>query len=116
MLDATPDVVGSQAADSWRFALHVLWESGLRVGDLMDLSWDQNGHIRPIWPDKPEQHPTLLIPSTQKNRRVQEIPMLPGLQVLLEAVPEHDRRGWIVNPIPLSLRLKRGCCGPANRS
>ncbi len=113
MLDATPDVVGNDAAASWRFALRVLWESGLRVGELMDFSWDREGHVRPVWPSQPQHHPTLLIPSTQKNRRVQEIPMLPGLQTLLEAVPEQDRKGWIVNPIPLSPRLKRRALRPS---
>jgi integrase len=112
MLDATPEVVGPQAVASWQFALRVLWESGLRVGDLMDLHWDQEGHIRPKWSANSGQHPTLLIPSTQKNRRVQEIPLLPGLQALLEAVPESERKGWIVSPVPLSPRLKRGALRP----
>lgn len=39
--------------------------------------------------------------------------MLPGLQALLEAVPAHDRKGWIANPIPLSPRLKRGALRPS---
>lgn len=43
LLDATPRVVGNGVADSWQFALRVLWESGFRMGDVMDFSWDDAG-------------------------------------------------------------------------
>ena len=37
---------------------------------------------------------------TQKNGRVQEIPMLPGLEELLSAIPMRDRTtGWVVDPL-----------------
>jgi hypothetical protein len=50
MRDAVSTVVGTDSADSWLFALDVLWESGFRVGDLMDFSWDNPRHIHPVWP------------------------------------------------------------------
>ncbi len=96
MLDAVPAVVGPNSAASWTFALKVLWESGFRVGDLMDFSWDDTRHIHPIWPRIDGRLPTILIPATQKNGLVQEIPMLPGLQTLLNTVPERKRTGWVV--------------------
>ena len=96
MLDATPDVVGRDSAASWIFALKVLWESGFRVGEMMDFSWDDSRHIHPVWSKVSERLPTILIPATQKNGLVQEIPMLPGLQTLLGSVPERLRRGWVV--------------------
>lgn len=105
MVDATPSVVGDRAARSWQFALGVLWESGFRVGDLMDFSWDDRRHIHPVWSDRPGVHPTIVIPSTQKNGRVQEIPSLPGLQRLLETVPQENRTGWIVNPLPMEYEI-----------
>ncbi|MFN9040550.1 MAG: hypothetical protein ACK5YO_29945, partial [Planctomyces sp.] len=74
----------------------MLWESGFRVGDLMDFSWDDTRHIHPIWPRIDGRLPTILIPATQKNGLVQEIPMLPGLQTLLNTVPERKRTGWVV--------------------
>ena len=98
MRDAVSTVVGTDSADSCLFALDVLWESGFRVGDLMDFSWDNPRHIHPVWPTQTDRLPTIAIPSSQKNGRVQEIPMLPGLEELLRKVPEHQRTGWVVNP------------------
>ena len=95
MLGATVEVVGSGSAPSWQFALKVLWESGFRVGDLMDFSWDDDRHIHPVWPSRKDHHPTIVVPSTQK------IPMLPGLQALLESVDKRNRTGWIVDPLPV---------------
>ncbi len=43
MRDAVSTVVGTDSANSWLFALDVLWESGFRVGDLMNFSWDNPG-------------------------------------------------------------------------
>ena len=98
MKDTVSAVVGSDSADSWLFALDVLWESGFRVGDLMDFSWDNPRHIHPVWPTQADRLPTIAIPSSQKNGRVQEIPMLPGLEELLRKVPQDQRTGWVANP------------------
>lgn len=106
MIEVTPAVVGSEAAPQWQFALRVLWESGFRVGDLMDFSWDDDRHIHPVWPSRPGQHPTIIVPASQKNGRLQEIPMLPGLIELLSSVPETERMGWIVNPGPMGYEIK----------
>ena len=76
MLEATPLIVGKQSAASWQFSLRVLWESGFRIGDLMDFCWDDTRHIHPKWPNRTGHHPTIVVPSSQKNGRVQEIPML----------------------------------------
>lgn len=106
MIEVTPDVVGQSSAESWRFALSVLWESGFRVGELMDFHWTDNRHICPSFPKSKNRHPTITIPSTQKNGRNQEIPMLPGLQELLREVPQRDRNGWIVNPLPIEYTIQ----------
>ena len=106
MLAAVPKVVGEGSAESWRFALQVLWESTFRVGDVMDFSWDDTRHIYPKWPHRQGLHPTLVIPKTQKNGKEQQIPMLPGLAELLQRVPEDRRTGWVVNPIPVEYGLK----------
>ncbi|WP_437192703.1 hypothetical protein [Planctomicrobium sp. SH527] len=97
MLDVTPRVVGETAAADWQFVLRVLWESGFRIADLLDFSWEDERHIHPVWPTRPGQHPTILIPSSQKNGRLQEIPMLPGLVTLLGSIPEAERTGWVVS-------------------
>ena len=98
MLEVTPAVVGEGSAASWILTLRVLWESGFRVGDLMDFSWDDQRHIHPVWPQQADRLPTLVIPATQKNGQIQEIPMLPGLRALLESIPESRRSGWVVDP------------------
>lgn len=108
MLDATPEIVGKQPADSWKFVLQILWESAFRISDVMNFSWDDERKIHPVWPHRKDLHPTLIIPSTQKNRKNQEIPMLPGLQELLEQVPEKGRRGWVVNPQPMEYQIETG--------
>jgi integrase len=106
MLDAVPEVVGKPIAASWQSTLRVLWESTFRVGDVMDFSWDDQRRIHPVWPNRSNQRPTLLIPPTQKNGKVQEIPMLPGLRDLLEETPKRDRHGWVVNPEAIDFRVR----------
>lgn len=101
MLAATPLVVGNGASASWQFALRILWESGFRVGDLMDFAWDDSMRIHPVWPTSRDVHPTILIPSTQKNGKVQEIPLLRGLEQLLQTIPGPMRQKWIVTPEPM---------------
>ena len=106
MLAVVPKVVGEGPAESWRFTLRVLWESAFRVGDVMDFSWDDPGHIYPKWPHRQGLHPTLAIPKTQKNGKEQQIPMLPGLARLLQRVPEDRRVAWVVNPMPVAYTLE----------
>ncbi|GAG01959.1 unnamed protein product, partial [marine sediment metagenome] len=106
MLDAVPAVVGEEIAPSWQFTLKVLWESTFRVGDMMDFSWDDERRIHPVWPNRPNHRPTLMIPPTQKNGKVQEIPMLPGLRDLLEGIPKRERHGWVANPEPIDCQIR----------
>ena len=47
MLDTTVVVVGPEAAPSWRYVLWGLWASALRLEELMAISWDIPGTIRP---------------------------------------------------------------------
>ena len=106
MLAAVPKVVGDGPAEEWRFALNILWESGFRIADLLDFSWDDIERIHPVWPRRQGQHPTLVIPSTQKNGKNEEIPILPGLKKLLDTVPEDRRVGFVVNPPPAEYEFK----------
>lgn len=101
LIAAVPDVVGKKQAASWKFVLQILWESAFRVGDVMDFSWDDERRIHPVWPTQTGLYPTLVIPSTQKNKKAQEIPLLPGLQTVMEAASREERHGWVVNPLPL---------------
>ena len=107
MIAATAAVVGNAAAPSWIFALKVLWESTFRIQDAMRFSWDDAEQIYPVWPRLRSKHPTIVIPSSQKNRKNEEIPLLPGLAELLRSVPKSQRISWIVNPQPIEFTMKR---------
>lgn len=106
MLKTTPLIVGQDSSPSWEFTLRILWESGFRVGDVMDFSWDDERHIHPRWPARTGHHPTIVVPSSQKNGRSQEIPMVPGLETLLNSVAKSGRTGWVVNPLPMQYEIK----------
>ncbi len=106
MLEAVPLVVGERPSASWRFVLNILWESAFRVGDLMNFSWDDQTKTHPVWPANASQFPTVMVSSRQKNKKSQEIPMLPGLKTLLETIPVQHRHGWIANPIAMSDKTK----------
>jgi len=106
LMDAVGEVTGSEQAESWKQVLHVLWESAFRIGDAMNFSWDDERRIHPNWPSRNGHFPTLIIPSTQKNKKAQEIPMLPGLRDLLESVPKENRTGWVVNPAPMEFEIR----------
>ncbi|MCG6154665.1 tyrosine-type recombinase/integrase [Rubinisphaera margarita] len=103
MLGVTPTVVGKKFSPEWEFALRVLWESGFRISEAMDFSWDDDQRIHPVW--SRAAHSTIIVPPSQKNGRLQEIPMLPGLKHLLLSVPEKRREGFVVN---VRLKQRRG--------
>lgn len=106
MLTVTPKVVGKAAAASWKRVLRGLWESGLRIGELMAMSWDDPNQIQPVWPRR--GLPILAIPhDLQKNDTEESIPMLPGFEAVLLKTPEDARTGWIFNPESLQFQLGR---------
>jgi len=76
MLESTVRIVGEEAAESWRFVLRGLWNSALRIDELMHLSWDLPGTIRPVW--REGEFPVLNIrPRSRRNDTEQSIPLLP---------------------------------------
>ncbi len=106
MLAATPKIVGDGPAESWQLAQRILWESGFRVSDVMNFAWDDERKIRPVWSSRKGRLPTIVLPAIQKNRKVEEIPMLPGLQEILDPIPETERNGFVVNPLPIEYEFK----------
>lgn len=106
MLKATAGVVGEEVAESWKHVLRGLWESALRLDEIMHVSWDLPGTIKPIWIDG--QHSTLDIPAAlQKNDTEENIPLLPWFEGLLLETPVDQRRGWVFQPLSLQLRIGR---------
>ncbi len=106
MLDATEEVVGEDAKESWQYTMRGIWESGLRLEELLNVSWDDPAFIMPVWIT--DAFPELSIPaSMQKNDTEESIPLLPGFEALLEETPDHERYGWVFNPMSLQGRLGR---------
>lgn len=106
MLKVTGEVVGDEAAKSWEYLLRGLWESALRLDELMHLSWDKPGSILPVW--REGELPVLDIPaSLQKNDTEESIPLLPGFEAVLLETPTEKRTGWIFEPMSLQLRVGR---------
>lgn len=106
MLEATPGVVGEEVATEWRRLLEGLWTSALRLGELLSVSWDLPGTIRPVWTSSGE--PELLIPGTmQKNGKDESIPLLPWFADILLQTPEPQRTGWAFEPKSLQTKLGR---------
>ena len=87
-----PIVVGDVAAESWQYLMWGIWESGLRIDELMHVSWDDANQIRPVW--QRGRLPVLAIPhERQKNVTEESIPLLPGFESLLLQTPEQGRVG-----------------------
>ena len=106
MLDSTPGVVGEAAAASWTYLLRGLWESALRLDELMHVSWNKPGTIHPIW--KENSLPILDIPAAmQKNDTEECIPLLPWFETVLLETPSDRRTGWIFEPQSLQSKLGR---------
>ena len=87
--------------DSWVHTLWGLWDSGLRIAELMHVSWNDANEIRPVW--RRGADPVLAIPHhRQKNATEEAIPITPAFESLLLETPERDRVGWIFNPQSVS--------------
>ena len=107
---STIQVVGESLVEEWNFVLRGLWCSGLRLSELMVVSWDVPDSITPIWLDRKE--PVLRIPaSMQKNNTTEDIPLLPWFEDLILTVPESMRRGWVFNPPSLQSKFGRNSSG-----
>lgn len=97
MLATTTQVVGVRAVASWVQLLEVLWFSGLRLGEALNLHWDRIDRLHPLFGDG---RPMLRIPAEyEKGNTDRLIPLTPDFVEYLLQTPEADRRGPIVNPI-----------------
>ncbi len=102
MLSKIPDVVGKPKTDEaevdtaeyrWRWFLNGLWFSGLRLGEALDLSWDEPGHITI---DFTERFPMFLIPGDkQKSGDDQLLPIAPEFAEMLLSIPQDQRTGKV---------------------
>ena len=73
-----------------------LWYSGLRLGEALALSWDDE---RNIMVDLTGKRPMFFIQAdAQKNNKSQLLPMTPDFYHHLMTVPEENRTGFVFNP------------------
>lgn len=94
MIEAVPKVVENVAAESWRFYLKGLWESGLRLTESLVLRWDDSPGS--IVVDFTGKRPMLRIPAeAHKGNRDMLLPMTPEFAALLQSVSESERWGRV---------------------
>ena len=106
ILAATADIAGELAAPSWIYLIRGLVASGLRLSELMNLSWDIQQTIRPDW--RRGRLPTLWFPAyRQKRKRTEDIPLVPWFDELLQETPEGNRTGWVFEPVSLTVNQKQ---------
>jgi len=92
MLDAVVATVGMAKADEWREYLLGLWLSGLRLEESLDLWWDREDKIVPVFPK--DGQPLFQIPGElEKGNRDRLLPMAPEFALLLLDVTETERTG-----------------------
>lgn len=98
MLDAVGKIVNPHQVDSYKFLLNGFWWSGMRLDEIMRLTWDEwSDDIRVIVID--EADVILHIPeNSQKNQEEQTVGCAPEFADMLLAVPSIDRDGFVFNP------------------
>jgi len=95
-LEKVPNVVGDNAKPSWQHYLKGLWLSGLRLGESLDLSWDNEVKIQV---DLSGRFPMLRIPAElEKGNKDRLLPIVPDFAEFLLATPKEKRKGFVFNP------------------
>jgi integrase len=83
----------------WERFLKAIWHSGLRLGEALQLSWDEDSGFRL---DLSQRIGRFQIQSaSQKSRRTQEAPITPTFEAWMRETPVAERKGLVlplVNP------------------
>ncbi len=94
MLEKVADIVGRAAAAAWARYLRGLWASGLRLSESLELWWDREDRLIPIFPKK--GRPMLRIPAElEKGHADRLLPIAPEFALFLLEIPEADRSGAV---------------------
>lgn len=97
MIAATGAVVGEEHAESWKRMMWVGWYSGLRLGELLRLTWDDPDQLLVGAIDCDQ--PLLVIPAEfDKGGLHRQTPVPLDFARYLRATPEAERTGHVCNP------------------
>lgn len=98
MLAKVAAIVGDDAAPAWRHFLRGLWTSGLRLIESLDLTWDGDIGLVPVFPRRATARPMLRIPAElEKGHQDRMLPMAPEFAEFLQETPTEDRTGYVFN-------------------
>ena len=92
MVAVVPKKVGEEAAAPWQHYLRGLWTSGLRLTESLDLWWDREDRLFPVFPRG--GRPMLRIPAElEKGNADRLLPIAPEFGLFLLETPEGERAG-----------------------
>jgi integrase len=79
---------------AWAYLMRGLWASGLRLGEALALSWDDQAAVAVVAMET--GRPRIRFqPEAQKSGKLQECPVTPDFAKLLRETPEEHRRGRV---------------------
>ena len=109
---AAVDQVRKKEAAKWKRLMNGLWLSGLRLGEALELSWDQDAAIAIVIDGK---YPKLRIwAEAEKGNTDRLLPLTPDFAEFLAVTPAADRHGLVFGiegprpGLPLSTKRASG--------
>lgn len=98
MLTAIPKVAKTpDAVESLRYLMRGLWLSGLRLGEALNLTWDQWADGIRVHIDEDQDVWLMIDGENQKNRQTLVYPVVDDFAQFLRAVPLDQRDGFVFN-------------------
>lgn len=98
LLEKVEESVGAKQAQTWKDFLIGLWWSGLRLGEALELTWDDNNRL---CVDTSGKRIVIRIPAElEKGNQDRLLPVAPEFAEMLLSVPENKRTGFVFNPKP----------------
>jgi len=95
------------SAASIRYLMEGLWQSGLRLGEALSLTWDQWADGIRIRVDGGRDVCLMIDSDNQKNRKTQVYPVVDDFAGFLLQTPTECRQGLVFNPIGIHGRVSR---------
>jgi integrase len=89
-------MIRGKTSASWERLLWGLWWSGLRINEILQLTWNAEGLLTM---DFSKKRPMFFIQSElSKNRKTERFPMAPEFYDMVMQVPESERKGFVFEP------------------